>query len=244
MLKKSDGEGKQYSQTYLRTIQNQLNAILNHANKYYGLTSNPAHKTTKMGKSKAQEMLFWTKEEYEKFAESVKSKPASYYAFEILYWCGIREGELLALTKDDFDLEKKTLTISKSFQRLKGKDYITSPKTEKSNRVIQLPQFLCDEMADFFGMFYHLDSKVRLFNFTKSYLHHEMDRACKLSGVKRIRAHGLRHSHVAYLIEQGFSPVVIAERLGHESISITLNYAHLYPSKQLEIIETIEKERN
>ena len=85
LLKKSDGEGKSYSQTYLRTIQNQLNAILNHANKYYGLTSNPAHKTTKMGKSKAQEMLFWTKEEYEKFAESVKSKPASYYAFEILY---------------------------------------------------------------------------------------------------------------------------------------------------------------
>jgi len=244
LLKKSDGEGKSYSQTYLRTIQNQLNAILNHANKYYGLTSNPTHKTTKMGKSKAQEMLFWTKEEYEKFAESIKSKPASYYAFEILYWCGIREGELLALSKDDFDFEKKTLTITKSFQRLKGKDYITSPKTEKSNRVIQLPQFLCDEMSDFFGMYYHLDSKARLFTFTKSYLHHEMDRGCKLSGVKRIRVHDLRHSHVAYLIEQGFSPVVIAERLGHESISITLNYAHLYPSKQLEIIEMIEKERN
>ncbi|CAD7287326.1 hypothetical protein LMG7974_00240 [Campylobacter majalis] len=64
LLKKSDGEGKQYPQTYLRAIQNQLNAILNHANKYYGLTSNPAHKTTKMWKSKAQEMLFWTKEEY------------------------------------------------------------------------------------------------------------------------------------------------------------------------------------
>ena len=197
-----------------------------------------------MGKSKAQEMLFWTKEEYEKFAESIKSKPASYYAFEILYWCGIREGELLALTKDDFDLEKKILTISKSFQRLKGKDYITSPKTEKSNRTIQLPQFLCDEMSDFFGMYYHLDSKARLFIFTKSYLHHEMDRGCKLSGVKRIRVHDLRHSHVAYLIEQGFSPVVIAERLGHESISITLNYAHLYPSKQLEIVQIIEKERN
>lgn len=87
---------------------------------------------------------------------------------------------MLALTKDDFDLEKKTLTISKPFQRLKGKDYITSPKTEKSNRVIQLPQFLCDEIEDFFGMFYHLDSKARLFNFTKSYLYHEMDRGCKL----------------------------------------------------------------
>ena len=117
-------------------------------------------------------------------------------------------------------------------------------KDGKSNRTIQLPQFLCDEMSDFFGMYYHLDSKARLFTFTKSYLHHEMDRGCKLSGVKRIRVHDLRHSHVAYLIEQGFSPVVIAERLGHESISITLNYAHLYLSKQLEIIETIEKERN
>ncbi|WP_197050055.1 site-specific integrase [Campylobacter sputorum] len=84
-------------------------------------------------------MLFCTKEEYEKFVESIKSKPAPYYAFEILYWCGMREGELLALTKDDCDLEKKTITITKSFQRLKGEDYITSPKTEKSNRVIQLP---------------------------------------------------------------------------------------------------------
>ena len=73
---------------------------------------------------------------------------------------------MLALTKDDFVLEKKILTISKSFQRLKGKDYITSPKTEKSNRTIRLPQFLCDEMYDFFGMYYHLDSKARLFIFT------------------------------------------------------------------------------
>ena len=56
LLKKSDGESKSYSQTYLRTIQNQLNVILNYANKYYGLTSNPAHKTTKMRKSKAQEI--------------------------------------------------------------------------------------------------------------------------------------------------------------------------------------------
>ena len=53
LLKKSDSEGKSYSQNYLRTIQNQLNTILNNANKHYGLTSNPAHKTTKMGKSKA-----------------------------------------------------------------------------------------------------------------------------------------------------------------------------------------------
>ena len=68
---------------------------------------------------------------------------------EILYWCGIREGELLALTPADFDFEKKTLRINKSYQRLNGQDLITSPKTEKSNRVIKMPQFLADEMQDY-----------------------------------------------------------------------------------------------
>lgn len=85
-----------------------------------------------MGSSKHQEMLFWTKEEYLKFAEVMMDKPLSYYAFEILYWCGIREGKLLALTPADFDLDKGLLSITKSYQRLNGKDVITDPKTPKA----------------------------------------------------------------------------------------------------------------
>lgn len=96
-----------------------------------------------MGKKKNREMLFWTKEEYLKFADAMMDKPISYYAFEMLYWCGIREGELLALTPADFDFEKRTVKINKSFQHLNGRDIITSPKTEKSNRTIQLPKFIC-----------------------------------------------------------------------------------------------------
>lgn len=64
------------------------------------------------------------------------------------------EGELLALTPDDFDFEKRTVTINKSFQHLNGRDIITSPKTEKSNRTIQLPKFLCDEMQDYLKRLY------------------------------------------------------------------------------------------
>lgn len=56
-----------------------------------------------MGSEEQREMLFWTKEEYLKFADAMMDKPLSYYAFEMLYWCGIREGELLALTPSDFD---------------------------------------------------------------------------------------------------------------------------------------------
>ena len=64
-------------------------------------------------------MKFWTLEEYQKFAEEIKDKPMSYYAFQILYWCGIRCGELLALTANDIDLKDKILTINKSLQVLK-----------------------------------------------------------------------------------------------------------------------------
>ena len=170
-------------------------------------------------------------------------KPISYYAFQMLYWTGIREGELLALTPADFDFEKGTVKISKTYQRIKGEDMITSPKTKKSNRTVQMPDFLCTDMQEFFNMQYGLKRKDRIFNITKSYLHHEMDRGAKAAGVKRIRIHDLRHSHISLLIEMGYSAVAIADRVGHESINITYNYAHLFPSTQSDMADKLNQFR-
>lgn len=154
MINYRDDSGKAYSPVYLKTLHNQLSAIFNHAVKYYNLTMNPAVKVGNMGKAKNKEMLFWTKNEYLKFSDAMMDKPVSYYAFEMLYWCGIREGELLALTLADFDFEKSTVTINKSYQRLKGRDVVTEPKTPKSNRTVKMPQFLCDEMRDYLKSLY------------------------------------------------------------------------------------------
>ena len=96
-----------YSPTYLKTLHNQLSAIFNHAVRFYDLKSNPAAKAGNMGKEKVRRCFFWTKEEYLKFANSMMDKPISFYAFEVLYWCGIRTGELLALTAADFDFNKR-----------------------------------------------------------------------------------------------------------------------------------------
>ena len=74
----------------------------------------------------------------------------------------------------------------------------------------------------YFSIIYGLEPDQRIFPLTKSYMHHEMTRGSNLSGVKRIRIHDLRHSHVSLLIELGFSAVVIADRVGHESIDIRL----------------------
>ena len=82
-----------YSSTYLKTINNQLSAIFNYAVRYYDLKSNPCAKAGSMGKSKAEEMDFWTGEEFRKFIDSVMSKRLSYMAFMTLYWTGMRMGD-------------------------------------------------------------------------------------------------------------------------------------------------------
>ena len=240
MLAYRDEKKKPYSQTYLKTLHNQLSAIFNLGVHFYVWRSNPAAKVGNMGSEEHREMLFWTKEEYKKFAFEMMDKPVSFYAFEMLYWCGIREGELLALTPSDFDFDKETVTINKSYQRLHGEDVITTPKTKKSNRTIKMPHFLCEEMQEYLGMLYGLKKKDRIFTVTKSYLHHEMDRGAKAAGVKRIRIHDLRHSHISLLIDMGFSAVAIADRVGHESIEITYQYAHLFPSKQTEMAKRLD----
>lgn len=188
-------------------------------------------------------MEFWTKEEYLKFSEATMDKPISYYAFELLYWCGVREGELLALSPSDFNFEKRTLRINKSYQRLEGEDVISTPKTKNSNRIVKMPQFLCDEMQDFFKQYYSLQLDDRIFPVTKYYLSHEMDRGCKESGVKRIRVHDLRHSHVSLLINMGFTALAIGKRVGHSAEKITYRYAHLFPSVQTEMVDRLDQER-
>ena len=233
-----------YKQTYLKAIHNQLSALFNYAVRFYGLKSNPARLAGNMGIEEVDETKFWTKEEYLTFSRAMMNKEESYHAFEILYWCGIRLGELLALTAEDFDFEKKTLRINKSYQHIKGKDVITTPKTRKSNRVLTLPDFLAEEMQDYISRLPYLKVDDRIFTITKSGLHHEIDRGCRETGVKRIRVHDLRHSHVSMLIEMGFSAVNIANRVGHESVKVTYRYAHMFPNKDLMIAKKLNISRN
>jgi integrase len=208
MLEYRNAKGKGYSDTYLKTLHNQLSAILNHAVKHYELKRNVASKAGPIGKKEAKEMQFWIKDEYMKFADAMMDKPVSYYAFELLYWCGLRMGEMLALTPSDFDFVKETVSVTKSYQRLSRKDVVTEPKTEKSNRTISMPKFLCEEIQEYLKMLYGIKPEDRMFTITKSYLHNEMDRGSKASNVKRIRIHDLRHSYVKPPLKKSKTSVI------------------------------------
>ena len=231
-----------YSQTYLKKINTELNCIINYAKRFYDLNTNPCGKAGTIGKAKAEEMDYWTYDEYIAFREGVKDKSLSYICFEVLYWTGMREGELLALSPADIDFDNKLISINRTYQRIGGKDVFTSPKTRKSKRKIPIPDFLCQELSDYIQSRYMLDADERLFPVTKSYLSHEMIRGCKNTGVKKIRIHDIRHSHASLLINQGCDALVLADRLGHEKVSTTLNtYSHLFPHKQQELVNNLEQ---
>lgn len=241
LTQSTDRYGRKLSDSYINTCLMHLNAIFNHAVRYYHLSENPVQKVDKLMEERKKEMQIWTFKEYQAFLEAVSNKELSYHAFQILYWCGIRTGELLALTKSDFDLEEGKIKITKSFQRLYGEDILTPPKTKKGYREVYMPDFLLAEMKCFFHKNSEFEEGERIFPFTKSYLHKEMNRGSKKAGVSRIRIHDLRHSHVSLLCKLGYSAVDIGGRVGHESVQITFRYAHMFPSVQLEMAKSLDQ---
>ena len=224
-------DGGTYAPTYLRTLNSQLSAVFNYAVRYHGLRANPVRLCGSIGHLRSDAVQFWTLDEFKQFLTAV-TDPAQRLMFSTMFYTGIRCGELLALRLDDFNMEERTLRICRNYARQDGKDLLLEPKTPKSKRLITIPQKLCEEVSTYAGRLYGYHSNQRLFPVSKFALTRAKDKACEKSGVKQIRLHDFRHSHASLLIEMGYPPLLISERLGHEKIETTLQiYGHLYPNK-------------
>ena len=238
---------QQYSETYLRMLQNQVTAIFNHAERFYGLSNNPCKKVSKIGRSNARELNFWTVEEYMQFRQGFEEDELLYSTlFDVLFWTGCRVGEALALTPEDIDFDNRLISIAKTYYRHNKADVITSPKTEGSIRSISIPDRLADILQAYMLRFYGgLGSQERLFRITDRAVQKKIIAGAERANLKRIRVHDLRHSHIALLIEMGVSPLAIANRVGHDNINTTMNvYGHLYPNKQKEIADMLNNQIN
>lgn len=237
-----DEDGKPFSQTYLKTVNNQLSALMNYAAAHYRLPSNPCKAAGSMGKSKADEMHIWTQEQYEQFS-GVIQKSSVKLAFDMLFYTGMRSRELLALTPADI-LPTKRVDINKNYAKVKGEELFLEPKTPKAKRCISIPDFLYDDIHEYISKLYRIRKGDRIFYFTKSALEKEIKRASEKAGLQPIRVHDLRHSHASMLIELGFTPLEIADRLGHESVKTTLDtYSHLYPDKDQMLADRLNQFR-
>lgn len=237
-----DDNGKPFSQTYLKTVNNQMSALMNYAVAHYRLMLNPCKAAGSIGKSKADEMNIWTREQYEQFSNGIQ-KSSVKLAFDILFYTGMRSGELLALTPADI-LDVKRININKNYAKVKREELFLEPKTPKSKRCISIPDFLYEDIHGYISKLYGIKKDDRIFYFSKSALEKEIKRTAKKIGLEPIRVHDLRHSHASMLIEMGFDPLEIADRLGHESVKTTLDtYSHLYPDKDKKLASELNKLR-
>lgn len=241
LMKKTTQTGQPLSPTYLNVLHHTLSGLFNYAVRYHGLQLNPCIVAGSIGKSKSGVMKFWTLDEYRCFIATVEN-PLYRPIFDVLYYTGMRVGELLALTFDDMDLDNGVIHITKTLKRINGVDIITTPKTIRSKRDILIPQFLIEGLKVYRKQIYEPDGKNRVFPVLRATILYNLKQHAKRAGLEEIRIHDLRHSHVALLVELGFNPLLIAERLGHEDIKTTLNtYSHLYPNKQIELVGKLDE---
>lgn len=237
-----DGEatGLPYSETYLRSIHSQLTALFNYAKTFYGITVNPCDAAGSMGSSSAGEMLIITQEQYRVLRKEFRNE-AYLLAFDILFWTGCREGEMLALSPRDLSGDDQ-LRIYKNYRRKKGQDHIGPTKNSKKNgnRVIPIPHWLAEEIRAYCSRLYDLGPDDRILYMTSSALNKELTRCTQLTGLPDIRVHDLRHSHVSLCIELGYSALLVAKRIGDTVAVVLKTYAHLYPNKQKELVTQLE----
>ena len=239
-LTEMDEDGKYYKSGYLWTMNKDLNAMFNYAERVYDLTPNPVHKVKKMGSETDGITNFWTLEEYMKFRDLIR--PTQYFEmFEILYWGGLRAGEMLSLTRSDFNLNNGDVSVTKSIQRYKGEDEITGPKTRSSVRTVRMPEFMIDEMKYYFDRHRTIRDGERVFPVTLEAIERNCHKYAALADIPDIRVHDLRHSHVSLLASQGFKLFEISKRVGHESEYMTYRYAHLFDEKQQEMVDALSK---
>lgn len=235
-LRKENGEP--FSKTYLKTINAQLSAIFNYAVLVYGLPGNPCTLAGSMGSSKADEMHFYTKEQFERFI-SYEDVPILHLGLNTLYWTGLRIGELLALTPADIFPDH--VVVNKNFAKVKGVSMILETKTPRSKRIVSYPKRIYDEFQDYFHSIYGIGDDERIFPYTKQAFEKEMKRLADLAGLEQIRVHDLRHSHAALLARIGVPITEVSRRMGHESISTTWDiYGHLYPGADQDLAEKLD----
>jgi integrase len=170
-----------------------------------------------------------------------------YWPVLIALATGMRRGEILALRWGNVDLDRGSLRVVESLEQTKAGLRFKAPKNEKT-RAITLPAFavaelrrLRREQAESLLMLGVRQSSATLLCARadgepmppRSLTHEFLKAIRRVEDVPRVRFHDLRHSHATHLLVAGVHPKVAQERLGHSSISVTLDlYSHVTGTMQ------------
>ena len=236
---------KELKNNYSSSIQQFLRSLLNFAVKYDYLEKNP-FKTSfvKNNLEKKTEIQIWTPEQFKQFIEYVDDDVYRAF-FMTMYLCGLRVGEAQALTIGDVSFVSSTISINKTYDRTNH--IVTSPKTANSVRTVYMVTELRETLkalVNDYSKLYGFSDDSLLFGFDKhlasTTIKRYQESACLLAKVPTIRIHDFRHSHVSLLVDMGFSPFQIAERLGHTVEMVNNTYSHLFLESQQKMADMLE----
>ena len=228
-----------------------LKTILNYGTKWhdFNFTSiyNKMEKFNNPNKP-PEEMKFYTWEEFKQFIsviDDIKWKTL----FEVLFFCGLRRGELRGLSWDNIDFFNKEISIVKNVVQEgdSGQYIITTPKTRTSVRTLPVTEKVMNDLHELYlqeKKQYGFNDKWFVFGdkepLSAHVLRHTKNKYTQLAGVKQIRIHDFRHSCASVLINNGANIMVVAKFLGHAKIDETLNtYSHLFKNKMDEVVKTM-----
>lgn len=242
LLKSKSKKGTLLSNSYLNSIQTYVRAIFRFGIEHQISTNNPAA-TMIIAKRTIpvviEEKRVLTLAEFNSFVEKIEE--IEYHAFfNVLYWCGLRMGEAIALTLNDY--KDNRLLVSKNYDG--ANQIITTTKTG-SNRYVDVPKRCTDVLDNLINHYRKFDHNKdsALFGLYKrlspTTIRRKKDEAVKTSGIKQFKIHDLRHSHVSILIDLGFSAFEISKRLGHSTEMVNNTYGHLFPSKQQAMVDKL-----
>lgn len=233
------------STTTARHIHMALHRALSVAEKWGLLARNPSDAAT-IPPVHRKEMQTWNEDEVYRFL--TEAKKGTYYAlFYTALYTGMRRSELLGLTWGDVDFLMCQLRVTRGLHQVKGQYVYTQPKTARSRRTIALPPSALAVLQD-----HRLAKEAEALMVGKPITDGDLvfslpdgeplrpntiTRAWAItaarSGVKVIRLHDARHTHASLMLKQNVHPKIVQERLGHASISITLDtYSHVAPGMQ------------
>ena len=232
---------KKYEPRTIKNINICFKMVFTWCMRYKGLASNPFDKVDRLKLETDKRMDIVTVNEFNEIIEQVNNDDMK-LMYKLLFWTGLRLGEARALKTDDIDFNNKTISVSKSYTRLKAKDVITSPKTKSSIRIIKIDDVLAKDIKEYLNKAKYILDDNFIFRYNKvHYLSVFKAKCLKVLG-KELRLHDLRHSHASFLINNGVDVLLISKRLGHSNTAMTLNvYSHLYPDKENEAINIINE---
>lgn len=236
-----------YANSSMKNIRTTLSAIMNYAVSFYELPKNVVNIVQLPKKQQDKKLKYWTLEQFNTFESSIDNIIYK-TMFNVLFWTGLRKGEMLALRVCDIDFHNKAINVENSWTGYE----ITSVKSTASERRIGIPLHLCDQIQSLIDYHKKLHGIVKKTDYlfsvrnptipmAPSNVNLQLKKGIKKTGLPEIRVHYFRHSHASLLINKGVSLYIVSKHLGHEDIQTTANiYGHLYPNSEKEVTELLE----